>query len=297
MGDGGGFSAAEAAELAPGDNVCVRALQSRPELVGRVGMVVAALNAATGRVTVQVEGEPAPMALRPLALEGSGLPDGVRQVIWPAAPVAAAPSPAKRRRVSSSSSGGGGAGDGGTVSSISSSISSSGSDGGGGSGDTAHSTASGTASGTANSGGGAGQRKDAEAALFARVHEILSAGDVNTMTLRAVRQQLTPRFGAEFVSENKGLIKRMVSKIIPRLQQGQQQQQAAAGEGTAKKAKAQTHAKPRAAAAAASGASKRQQPPPSSRRTAAVDSSDDDDDQDDDDDDDDADLRLDSDSD
>lgn len=59
-----GYTVAEAAELEPGDNVCVRegVLQSRPDLAGRLGMVVAPYNPSTGRIAVQVEDEAAPMA-------------------------------------------------------------------------------------------------------------------------------------------------------------------------------------------------------------------------------------------
>lgn len=188
-----GYTVAEAAELEPGDNVCVRegVLQSRPDLAGRLGMVVAPYNPSTGRIAVQVEDEAAPMALKPHALEGSGLPDGVRRMILPAAATAAAP---KRRRVSSNSG-----------------ISPRG--------------------GSRDDSGATGRRKDSgttqqEVALFARVHEILSRGNLNTMTLREVRQQLsgcTPAFSAEFLAENKSLIKRMVAKAIPQLQQQQQQ--------------------------------------------------------------------------
>ena len=89
-----GFTQAEAAELRAGDNCCVLLLKSRPELVGRLAMVVAPLSAASGRVGVQVEGEPKAMALRPEALEGSGLPEGVRRYILPTVEAKAASSAA-----------------------------------------------------------------------------------------------------------------------------------------------------------------------------------------------------------
>ena len=69
--------------LDPGDNVCVHSLKSKPELNGRLAMVVAVDGISkldNGRVYVQIQGEPQPMALKPDNLEDSGLPLGVRQV-------------------------------------------------------------------------------------------------------------------------------------------------------------------------------------------------------------------------
>lgn len=207
--EGAGYSVEEAIELEPGDNICVRMLQSRPDLTGRLGMVVGSFNPVTGRIAVQLEDEDAPMALKPHALEGSGLPDGVRRVFFPkfssvlnasaetAAPAASkapAASTAKRRRVSSKSND---AGDGHGV------------EGDGRRGDE--------------------RTTDQEEALFARVYQIVSKGDLNTMTLRAVRQKLlnTESFSSEFVAENKSLIKRMVTEAISQLQRrrGLQQKQ------------------------------------------------------------------------
>ena len=181
-----GYSVEEAADLALGENVCVRVLRSRPDLTGRLGMVVRPYNPSTGRIVVQLEGEAAPMALKPHALEGSGLPDGVRRMILPVAPaveeLSATVATAKRQRVCSSSSGDGASCDKPKE-----------------------------------------NRAAQEATLFAGIHEILSAGDLNRMTLREVRQQLLgrPDVSPDFVADNKPLIKRMVAKAISHLQQSQ----------------------------------------------------------------------------
>ena len=193
----------EAADLALGENVCVRVLRSRPDLTGRLGMVVRPYNPTTGRIVVQLEDEAAPMALKPHALEGSGLPDGVRRMVLPVAPTAEQTpdvATAKRRRVCSSGS-------------------------------------------RDCSGDGAGRDKPKEnrtaqeAALFADIHEILSAGALNRMTLREVRHQLLgrPDVSPEFVADNKPLIKRMVAKAITHFQQSQ-------APAPTKKTKARSHA-------------------------------------------------------
>ena len=91
-------AAMSALPLDPGDNVCVHSLKSKPELNGRLAMVVAVDGISkldNGRVYVQIQGEPQPMALKPDNLEDSGLPLGVRQFIAPQAPPAAKPSKAK----------------------------------------------------------------------------------------------------------------------------------------------------------------------------------------------------------
>lgn len=199
-----GYCVEEAADLALGENVCVRVLRSRPDLTGRLGMVVRPYNPSTGRIVVQLEDEAAPMALKPHALEGSGLPDGVRRMVLPAAPTAEQTSDvatAKRRRICSSGS-------------------------------------------RDSSGDGASRDKPKknstarEAALFAAIHEILNAGDLSRMTLREVRQQLLgrPDVSPEFVADNKPLIKRMVTKVISHLQQSQ------ATASTKIKTKARNHA-------------------------------------------------------
>ena len=87
------MQAAEASELEPGDNVTVLKLVSRPSLNGKMGMVTAGLDEASGRVQVQIDGEPAPIALQPANLEDAGLPDGCRYFIAPSGSAAPAPAP------------------------------------------------------------------------------------------------------------------------------------------------------------------------------------------------------------
>ena len=64
------------------ENVCVHSLQSKPQLNGKLGMVT---GFSDSRVSVQIEGEPAPISLKPDNLEESGLPVGVRHFIYPTA--------------------------------------------------------------------------------------------------------------------------------------------------------------------------------------------------------------------
>ena len=54
--------------LSVGTSCTVRAINARPELNGRRGVVVAALDEA-GRVGVQVEGEAKPLSLKPTNLD------------------------------------------------------------------------------------------------------------------------------------------------------------------------------------------------------------------------------------
>ena len=48
------------------------------------------------------------------------------------------------------------------------------------------------------------------AALRARVHEVVNAGDLTTLSRKGVRRQLSPEFGTEFVFQNKLAINRMI---------------------------------------------------------------------------------------
>ncbi len=48
------------------------------------------------------------------------------------------------------------------------------------------------------------------AALRARVHEVVKAGDLTTLSRKGVRRQLSPEFGTEFVFQNKLAINRMI---------------------------------------------------------------------------------------
>jgi hypothetical protein len=86
MSDSTGLTAEEVADLLPGDNVLVHGLVSRPALNGRLGMVTGTFEAASGRLPVQVEHEPGPIALKPSNLEPSALPEGCRYFIGPAQP-------------------------------------------------------------------------------------------------------------------------------------------------------------------------------------------------------------------
>lgn len=79
------------AHYAPGDNVEVHSLNGRPELNGRMGMVINVLDPGSGRISVQVQGEPKPIALKPINLGDSGLPVGVKHFIAPAVPPEPAP--------------------------------------------------------------------------------------------------------------------------------------------------------------------------------------------------------------
>ena len=98
MSDSTGLTAEEVADLMPGDNVLVHGLVSRPALNGRLGMVTGTFEAASGRLPVQVEHEPGPIALKPSNLEPSALPEGCRYFIGPAQPAEKSqPKPAKER--------------------------------------------------------------------------------------------------------------------------------------------------------------------------------------------------------
>jgi len=48
------------------------------------------------------------------------------------------------------------------------------------------------------------------AALRARVHEVVNAGDLTTLSKKGVRQQISLEFGGEFIAQNKGAISRMI---------------------------------------------------------------------------------------
>jgi len=48
------------------------------------------------------------------------------------------------------------------------------------------------------------------AALRARVHEVVIAGDLTTLSRKGVRQQLSPEFGVEFIAQNKCAISRAI---------------------------------------------------------------------------------------
>ena len=50
------------------------------------------------------------------------------------------------------------------------------------------------------------------AALRARVHEVVKAGDLTTLSRKGVRQQLSLEFGGEFISQNKGAISRAIEE-------------------------------------------------------------------------------------
>ena len=193
-----GFTQAEAAELRAGDNCCVLLLKSRPELVGRLAMVVAPLSAASGRVGVQVEGEPKAMALRPEALEGSGLPEGVRRYILPTVEAKAASSaalsaaPSKKARP----------------------------------GTAAKKLRKAPKTKKEPEGSGASGRKPKQqkkkpavtsSELFARVREVVRTGDVATMSKRGVRERLAGEFGRELVARNKAAINRTIEEEAARL--------------------------------------------------------------------------------
>ena len=79
-----GFSATDAAALRPyPDNVMIAGVKSKPELNGKLGMIVGTFDQQSGRIPVLVEGEPAAISLKPENLEGSGLPEGVVIPIHP----------------------------------------------------------------------------------------------------------------------------------------------------------------------------------------------------------------------
>ena len=48
------------------------------------------------------------------------------------------------------------------------------------------------------------------AALRARVHKVVNAGDLTTLSRKGVRQQLSPEFGGEFIAQNKLVINRTI---------------------------------------------------------------------------------------
>ena len=77
------YTAEEAATFSLGFNVCVCGLTSKPELNGRMGAITKAFDAESGRINVQVEGTPKPIALKPANLAPSGLPAGVQLPILP----------------------------------------------------------------------------------------------------------------------------------------------------------------------------------------------------------------------
>ena len=82
-----GFSATDAAELRPyADNVMITGVKSKPELNGKLGMIVGPFDLQSGRISVLVEGTPAAISLKPENLEGSGLPEGVVITIHPSCP-------------------------------------------------------------------------------------------------------------------------------------------------------------------------------------------------------------------
>ena len=85
--DAMGFSATDAAALRPyADNVMIAGVKSKPELNGKLGMIVGTFDQQSGRIPVLVEGEPAAISLKPENLEGSGLPEGVVIPIHPSGP-------------------------------------------------------------------------------------------------------------------------------------------------------------------------------------------------------------------
>ena len=106
-----GFSATDAAALRPyADNVMIAGVKSKPELNGKLGMIVGTFDQQSGRIPVLVEGEPAAISLKPENLEGSGLPEGVVIPIHPSGPsempqqdqkptAEAKPKPRRRKRV------------------------------------------------------------------------------------------------------------------------------------------------------------------------------------------------------
>ena len=112
------YTAEEAATFSLGFNVCVCGLTSKPELNGRMGAITKAFDAESGRINVQVEGTPKPIALKPANLAPSGLPAGVQLPILPGSdppppkpkaakppkPKAAKPKPAAAAASSSSAS-------------------------------------------------------------------------------------------------------------------------------------------------------------------------------------------------
>ena len=108
-----GFSATDAAALRPyADNVMIAGVKSKPELNGKLGMIVGTFDQQSGRIPVLVEGEPAAISLKPENLEGSGLPEGVVIPIHPSGPsempqqdqkptAEAKPKPRRRKRAAS----------------------------------------------------------------------------------------------------------------------------------------------------------------------------------------------------
>ena len=108
-----GFSATDAAALRPyPDNVMIAGVKSKPELNGKLGMIVGTFDQQSGRIPVLVEGEPAAISLKPENLEGSGLPEGVVIPIHPSGPsempqqdqkptAEAKPKPRRRKRAAS----------------------------------------------------------------------------------------------------------------------------------------------------------------------------------------------------
>ena len=72
-----GFSATDAAELRPyADNVMITGVKSKPELNGKLGMIVGPFDLQSGRISVLVEGTPAAISLKPENLEETGMPEG-----------------------------------------------------------------------------------------------------------------------------------------------------------------------------------------------------------------------------
>ena len=70
--DAMGFSATDAAALRPyADNVMIAGVKSKPELNGKLGMIVGTFDQQSGRIPVLVEGEPAAISLKPENLEPS----------------------------------------------------------------------------------------------------------------------------------------------------------------------------------------------------------------------------------
>ena len=82
-----GLSATDAAELRPyADNVMITGVKSKPELNGKLGMIVGPFDLQSGRISVLVEGTPAAISLKPENLEETGMPEGSFYHIHPSGP-------------------------------------------------------------------------------------------------------------------------------------------------------------------------------------------------------------------
>ena len=82
-----GFSATDAAALRPyADNVMIAGVKSKPELNGKLGMIVGPFDLQSGRISVLVEGTPAAISLKPENLEETGMSEGSFYHIHPSGP-------------------------------------------------------------------------------------------------------------------------------------------------------------------------------------------------------------------